>query len=410
MSNQPASTHHPEQSTAHVTSVVITPEAEAARRRTRLRKLAVSVIVVSICLHLVGGIAAFFWVIARYFEKPKAQFEVVRQLPVQPEKRKQQMETEQVASLRPKPVFDSRIQSLRPTEFALPDMPELPVDQLVEIDTDSLLNEQIEVTAESQSEQGAGEGGGFLGGSGRAGSGLLEGTFYDLKQTPGRDPTGMDEMRYKKTVSDFAKSFDPQVLAPFYQAPRKLYLTRVAIPKTPADQGPSAFKVQSRVQPNMWLVHYRGHVIAPESGTFRFVGLGDDVLLVRFDGRLVFDGSWEDWNDFSHLDRSERYPKPDLDGWLDLYVGRNFTVQQGERYPIEVVLGERPGGDMLMALFIEKAGVAYPKNKKTGAPILPLFQMSDRPLPASVRRQLPEFLESSPVWRPSPEPQSFFFQ
>lgn len=285
-------------------------------------------IFVSIGLHVLGGIGAFFWVIARYFEKPKAQFEVVKQVPVQPEKRKQQMDTEQVASLRPKPVFDSRIQSLRPTEFALPDMPELPVDQLVEMDTDSLLNEQIEISAESQSDQGAGDGGGFLGGSGRASSGLLECTFYDLKQTTGRTPTGMDEGTYKQVVTDFTRSFNPQVLETFYSAPRKLYLTQVAIPKTPADQGPTAFKVQSRVQPNMWLVQYRGHVIAPEIGTFRFVGLGDDVLFVCFDGRLVFDGCWEDWNDYSQLDRSQRYPKPNIEGWIDLYVGRNLPSRR----------------------------------------------------------------------------------
>lgn len=71
------------------------------------------------------------------------------------------------------------------------------------------------------------------------------------------------------------------------------------------------------------------------------------------------------------------------------------------------MLSERPGGDMLMILFVERSGENYPKAK-TGAPILPLFRMSDRKIPASLPRQLPEFAEDAPVWRPAPDQPSFF--
>ena len=381
------------------------PQADAARARRS--KLIITVVIVSIVLHLIAGVFAFFWIIARYFEKPKAQFEVVQRITIPPEKRRQQMETEQVSSLRPKPVVDNRIQSLRPTALALPDLPDVPLDQLVEIDTEVLVNDQIVTESSSRAGQGLGGDGGFLGGSGRSGSGFLEGTFYDLKQSTGRDATGMDENRYREVVSEFVRSFNPALLTNYYRASRKLYLSQIAIPVMPAEEGPEAFKVQNQVEPRLWLVHYKGKVMAPADGTYRFVGLGDDVLVVRFDGRVVFDGSWENWTDVSPVDRSRRYPAPDLPGWIDLYVGDDFSVRAGERYPIEIVIGESPGVDMLMALFIEKVGVNYPRSE-TGAPILPLFRMTDQSIKSSVRKRLPALDPEGELWLPAPTEASFF--
>jgi hypothetical protein len=58
-----------------------------------------------------------------------------------------------------------------------------------------------------------------------------------------------------------------------------------------ATEGPKAFDVAKDVQPRMWVVHYKGIVTPPESGTYHFVGGGDDTLFVKFDGKNVLDGS-----------------------------------------------------------------------------------------------------------------------
>ncbi len=61
------------------------------------------------------------------------------------------------------------------------------------------------------------------------------------------------------------------------------------MPVMDAKDAPKAFKVNKPA--SYWAVHYRGKVRAPATGTYRFVGLADDFLLVRFGGRLVLDAS-----------------------------------------------------------------------------------------------------------------------
>lgn len=46
------------------------------------------------------------------------------------------------------------------------------------------------------------------------------------------------------------------------------------------------------MKPSRWIAIYRGKVRAPKSGTFRFVGAGDDVIAVRFNNQNVFDYGW----------------------------------------------------------------------------------------------------------------------
>lgn len=131
--------------------------------RARKRRVIVSVIIVSVVIHVIFGIFAGIWIIARYFEKPKAQFTVQKIVKIDPEDREHQISMQEVESLRPRPVYNNRITSLRPTELSLPDLPKLPVDKTVPLDTEALVNTQIDSLSNSRTGQGTGSGVSFFG-------------------------------------------------------------------------------------------------------------------------------------------------------------------------------------------------------------------------------------------------------
>lgn len=393
-----------------------TPEAlEEERVRRRRRKLIASVIVASIAVHLVFGVLAGFWIVARFFEKPKAQFQVQKQVSIEPEKRQHRMQTEQMESLRPKPVYNNRIASLRPTALSLPELPKVPVEEIVAIDTEALISDTMDVPTTSRVGQGTGAGGGFFGGAGKAGTGLLEGTFYDLKQTNNGRPSGVNANNYGKVIKSFGRSFQESVLKRYFQAPTKLYATRILMPFMVAAEAPKAFGVADKVQPSQWVVLYKGRVKAPESGRFRFVGTCDDILLVRFDNRFVLEGSWE-----SARFTTSKYYKYDsfddkrLQGIYERFstggdaIGSIFEVTKDSEYDIEILIGEGPGGNFYAELMIEKIGENYPKDPH-GNPILPFFQLVPQDVPPNIENVLPPHAPNPSIWPPAPTRPSFSF-
>jgi hypothetical protein len=242
---------------------------------------------------------------------------------------------------------------------------------------------------------------GSLFGSKNAAEGGFAGYFYDLKQGPDGKPTSMmghpgergtptqpvnvpalrvnEEAR--RVAEKFIRNWDPAVLKDFYRAPEPLYTQQFFIPNSEADNGPKAFGVDQQVQPKRWLVHYKGAVSAPRSGTFRFVGLGDDVLIVRFDGKEVLDASWI-VTEKSFNDR-ETYEKPFASCPEQLRIGKWFTVTEGQSYHMEVLIGETLGGVFCNFLLMEEKGASYPARSTNGkSPRLPVFQASPTVIPA----------------------------
>ena len=68
----------------------------------------------------------------------------------------------------------------------------------------------------------------------RTGGQGLAGTFYDLKQTPSRQPTKMDPKGYGKILIDFANGgFNLGLLTRFYRSAKPLFATQIWIPNLP---------------------------------------------------------------------------------------------------------------------------------------------------------------------------------
>lgn len=258
----------------------------------------------------------------------------------------------------------------------------------------------------------------------------LIGTFYDLKQTDRKKPTDISNQQTQEVIREFVnKGWKETFLSrEYFQAPQKLYQTKIYIPLMQAEEAPAAFNCEKDVQPSRWIIVYRGVVTPPQSGRYRFVGAGDDVLVVRFNNKHVFDHGFYGGTTGTHLsqminvltgenDDRERqrmlrdspmkipvefYKYDTTNNWNSaiggLAVGPSFEAKAGTAYPIEILLSEIPGGLFCAALMIEKIGEKYEKSS-TGAPILPVFRLDHQPPAVTTGDNAPPFAPDGPSWK-----------
>ena len=140
---------------------VLDPQELAKQRR---RKIIVSVIVASIVVHFIGAILGGIWIVARYLLPTPATFEVKKEIRIAAEERQHRMNMDEFDALKPKPTFTDKMSTARPTEFALPDLPTLPVDALSAVDPSDIVSDQIaSLTGSAGSGTGSGSGTGLKG-------------------------------------------------------------------------------------------------------------------------------------------------------------------------------------------------------------------------------------------------------
>lgn len=231
---------------------------------------------------------------------------------------------------------------------------------------------------------GTGDSNGTSGGSGGFGSsdsasGGLAGKLYDFKQAPDGDEIRYnlaDREEFVKRVLRLQRSrFSASSLRRHFVAPNSLYLTHLAIPDTSASAGPEYFGAKDSIQPSGWMAHYRGQVVVPRSGTYRFSGLGDDYLVVMVNGRERLVACWGDIQPsiagrWDPTEPSGQFNSP-MPG-MKLVFGDWISLKEGDVIDLDLAIGERPGGRVGFVLHIEEKGVNY-RKAPDGRPILPLF-------------------------------------
>lgn len=234
-----------------------------------------------------------------------------------------------------------------------------------------------------------------------ANAGGLIGTLYDLKQTSDRKPTAAAPANtgippYRASVRDFLESgWSPGRLQKFFKSPDKLVSGQLFITSRSADDAPKAFEVEKLMRPSRWVIHYRCYVEVPSSMPFRFVGSGDDFLIVRWNRKIALDDGYEtyfagrdgNYKDFG-VKVSDQFKVNRAPGSLHrLKAGPWLQVTKGTKVPVEVLIGETPGGVFDCYLAIE---VAKSSTKKDGAyegeGKLKLFRCNADPLPEGVGR------------------------
>jgi len=364
-------------------------------------------LVISIAVHLLfGGVAAIL-VVQRYQAARKLTFKGGPPSP-NPSTRalEHKVQLAKKQSSMSAPAAARKITTTGLSKVTLPEMPAMPKLAAPPVKMAGAGGTDVGFSAGGTTSSNAGGAGGaavpFFGFTAAKGGGALVGKFYDLKQFKNQNPSKLDEQKgYPGEIAKFVNSgWNEANLQKYFVAPHPLYTTQIFIPKINAVQGPRA--VGLGVQPKMWVIHYKGTVVPTESGTFRFVGVADDVLIVRFNGRVVLDcGSM---NPTGHGPQKfyttaglQIEKRQGMEWYKGLGRGEPFQVNGGESYPMEVLIGEWSGIDFKAWLLIEKDGVQYEKDAN-GNPILPVFKLAASTIPNPVG-EAPKIDKEGPVWK-----------
>lgn len=237
-----------------------------------------------------------------------------------------------------------------------------------------------------------GGGGGF--GSSNSNSGGLKGYIYDLKQSPKNKPLPYSPASFVTSARNLIENqFDESAFKDYFKAPTPLYLTRLAVPMAPAEDGPSFFKAEKEIQPRGWIAHYRGTLTVPKTGTYRFSGGGDDFVHVMINGKTVFNY----YQTLESLDPKNKGYLPEQPterrkapftraGWWIRY-GEWVKLRAGDQINVDIAVGETPGGQVGFLLQLEEKGVNYEMFNE-GNPILPLFTTA--PISKKEQKELEE--------------------
>ncbi len=257
---------------------------------------------------------------------------------------------------------------------------------------------------------GLGEGSGGLG-SGDSDGSTLVGSFYDFKLTKSGASTGITPASTGRILSLYKSFFaggwnEAKTFRNYYKSPTQLYAGSFILPACKPEYAPIAFKCDPKVKASAWAVIYRGTVVAPTTGKFRFAGIGDDIIAVRFNRKMVLEAGWaiptENQSDGA-LGASPHYRQdvladkyaskrdyqflnvPGISHWNatvgGLTAGDTFSVREGQEYPIEIFISEIPGGQFGFALLIEDV-----TNGAKGAKNLEIFR-TDMSTPSAAATQ-----------------------
>ena len=364
---------------------------------------------ISILAHVLFGIVAAYFIVATIQGK-RNQFDAPGgkgpNAPTRALEHKVQMARKQNSMSAP--VAAKRITTTGLSKVALPSLPTMPkMNALV------LPATMTGMGGAGMGLGGFGGGGGGSGGNGGGGlslfgartrtGGSLAGHLFDLKQNRSRGPTGINVEKALNVLSQFVRGgFNMGILNSYYEASVPLYATQLFTPNIDAVEAPKAFGVEQEVQPMLWAAVYSGKVVPNETGTFRFVGFGDDLLVVRFNGRVVLDRGYFDVSGV----RSSHIYKYDFDAgnWYKDATktgghgdGAQIQVEAGKSYDMQVLIAELYGGRSMFQLLIEKDGVDYQQDANNH-PIFPLFRLSaGTPLPQP-SNAMPPFAKEGPVW------------
>ncbi|MGE9295907.1 MAG: hypothetical protein ACQKBV_06445 [Puniceicoccales bacterium] len=204
----------------------------------------------------------------------------------------------------------------------------------------------------------------------------LIGILYDLKQTQKGDPSGVGVQEYPLVLSEFMESdWDEAVLNRFFRVSRPVYASKVFVPMMSAGQAPKAFRVDEVVDPRLIVVHYKGQVVAPMDGVYRLAGFADDFIAARVNGDTVLVAGRGDCLSPITFPWEAKVPDGFPIGNGRVRFGNWFAVRKGEAIDLDVLIGERPGGDFGAWLYIERKGESYPAGE--GSPLLPVFQFAE---------------------------------
>jgi len=383
-------------------------EVQATRsKRTFWQKLGGEGLTISLIIHLVLILIAAIWVISTVTDSVKKDpdsFSTGQGGGAAGDKAKQFKTRAQPKN--PKSMAKNAARITSKSSTATISLPDLPTSSVASLNTGMM-------GGGSSKGFGGGSGGGIGSGMGvgrgngrnfvslfgaKVGTNGLVGTFYDLKQTPSHKATECAPQSgigaYREAVRDFFESgWSPTKFSKYYKAPEPLIAGQLFIPSRSANAAPEAYGVEKEVKPSRWVVHYKGTVEVPQSLPFRFVGTGDDWLLVRWDKKIALDDGYErfvvggdgNYKDFKQTVTKEFVLDRTPGGLHRMKAGPWINETKGKKVPIEIAIGETPGGvfDVYLAIEVATSNQRV-KGEFVGEGTLKLFRVNSDPLPKEI--------------------------
>ena len=282
---------------------------------------------------------------------------------------------------------------------------------------------------------------------------MLQGVVYDLKQTRTRQTVSefknASGITYRSEFADatsiilrnfvngtWQKHFDidSQVsftgLNQYYFSPARTWNSCFCLDEISSTNVPQKFTGENDIKPIACVFIYSGYVMAPFSGRFRFVGYGDDYLVVRFQKQIVLDygnhsatlgsdftdalrtklsgsGDQKSKNPIERkrpgMTEKSYYTENKLVTFTPTFIKRSFAkgpiieVKKGDVIPIEILTADL-GGEFSYGVFFERVTVnGDPLYGKT--PIYQLFR-TDNVLPSSLSSgSFTDFDKNGFVWK-----------
>jgi hypothetical protein len=176
-----------------------------------------------------------------------------------------------------------------------------------------------------------------------AGFSGLRATFYNLAKAPGGTPLPDEGLSYWTNVLQFVNeaNWDDAFLERyFFRAPETGILSRILFDKRPSSQIAKAFGETNGDAPV--LVLCKGTVKAPFSGRVRFVGTGDDILVVRWNKEIILDCGSRRFHSGKLVNNGTL---SDASWQSRLRSGKWLNVTQDTQYKLEILFGGAAGGD-----------------------------------------------------------------
>lgn len=135
------------------------------KSKTERRALIGSILIGSVVVHLIALFLFGLWTVAKHFTRPEARFEVKKIVKIPPKTPQHKMNVAKHEAMAPKPTFNDKLISTRPVDFALPDLPQIDLDQMLPLDPSELISDQVSSLVGSAA-LGSGLGQGLSGGGG----------------------------------------------------------------------------------------------------------------------------------------------------------------------------------------------------------------------------------------------------
>ncbi len=371
-------------------------ERQGWKKRLEKSSTFTAVVVLNVALFLFFSTAVIWQYVSPHLDPPTTIVRVQKSLPKPPQP--------------PAHGGESAKSNLDPTVVVVPPTTSMPsvvvtVNPLASfsIQTSRMPSITNSLPTFTQSASGSGLGQGTSGGgmahanpfgdSAQDGVPGLVGELYDLKQTPDRRPNSMAVVPPESTgltsnwsavpamteaisvLRQYVKTWDQTILDTYYKAPIQLTATQILIPSRLSEEATKAFHVADKVIAKRWVIHYHGTIVPPKSGRFRFLGFGDDFLVVRIGSQNVLDGSYSgEQLDLSANGKDDAVPGPSPYPF-NLRCGKWIDFEAGEPQSMDVLVGEGPGGHSGFYLLIQEQGDTSPKGD------YPVFQIAPTAVP-----------------------------